>query len=97
MNARGIVRGDLAHIVELTGAGVNLNNGMVVEVTRSRDGGLLREITLKEVEITAEGMKFWPRSTNPKWTDPVTLDDGSGNDIEVQVTGLLLQSIKRFA
>lgn len=96
MNARGIVPGDLAHIVDVMEAGINLNTGMIVEVTRSRAGGALREITLKEVEITAEGMRLWPRSTNPRWKDPVVLDDGAGDDIEVQITGLLLQAIKRF-
>ena len=96
MNARGVMPGDLAHIVDVTDAGLNLNTGMIVEVTRCRDGGSLREITLKEVEITPNGIKLWPRSTNPRWTEPVVLDDGQGSDIEVQVTGLLLQSIKRF-
>lgn len=96
MNAKGINPGDLAHIVDLTAAGINLNTGMVVEVTRSRDGGGLREITLKEVEITDAGVKLWPRSTNPRWTEAVVLDDGQSGDIEVQITGLLLQAIKRF-
>lgn len=96
MNARGINPGDLAHIVELTGAGVNLNTGMVVEVTRSRDGGSLREITLKEVEITDGGVVLWPRSTNPRWKDPITLGHEAPGDLEVQITGLLLQAIKRF-
>ena len=96
MNARGVMPGDLAHIVDVTEAGLNLNTGMIVEVTRCRDGGALREITLKEVEMTPEGIRLWPRSTNPRWTEPVVLDDGQSGDIEVQVTGLLLQSIKRF-
>lgn len=96
MNARGIMPGDLAHIVDVLDAGVNLNTGMIVEVTRSRDDGALREITLKEVEVTAEGLKLWPRSTNPRWTDPVVLDEGGHGDIEVRITGLLLQAVKRF-
>lgn len=96
MNARGIFPGDLAHIVDLTDAGINLNSGMVVEVTRTRDGGGLREITLKEVEFTPEGVVLWPRSTNPKWKDPVRLDDDTGSDIEVRITGLLLAKITRF-
>ncbi len=96
MNARGITPGDLAHIVDVTDAGVNLNSGMIVEVTRTRDGGSLREITLKEVEIGPDGMKLWPRSTNPRWVDPLVLDDGNSGEVEVQITGLLLQAIKRF-
>lgn len=96
MNARNIFPGDLAHIVDVTAAGINLNTGMIVEVTRSRDGGALREITLKEVEVTPEGVLLWPRSTNPRWADPLTLDNGDGRDFEVQVTGLLLAAIRRF-
>lgn len=96
MNARGIVPGDLAHLVDLMAAGINLNTGMVVEVTRSRNGGSEREITLKEVEISDTGISLWPRSTNPRWKEPIVLDDGQSGEIEVQITGLLIQAIKRF-
>jgi SOS-response transcriptional repressor LexA len=95
MNARNIFPGDFVHIVDLTGAGVNLNTGMIVEVVRTRAGGL-REITLKEVEVTADGLVLWPRSTNPRWSEPVRLDHEDGGDIEVQVTGLLLAKITLF-
>lgn len=96
MNARNIFPGDLVHIVDLAGAGVNLNTGMIVEVIRERDGGSLREITLKEVEVTPDGLTLWPRSTNPRWSAPVRLDDDSGRDTEVRVTGLLLAKITLF-
>lgn len=96
MNARNIYPGDLAHVVEIVGSGVNLNTGMIVEVTRMRDGGALREITLKEVEVAEGGLVLWPRSTNPRWKEPVRLDDGSGTDVSVEVTGLLLAKITRF-
>lgn len=97
MNARNIYPGDFVHIVELTGAGINLNTGMIVEVIQSRDGGSLREITLKEVEIEGPGrVTLWPRSTNPRWKDPVRLGDDTGGDVEVQITGLLIAKITRF-
>jgi SOS-response transcriptional repressor LexA len=96
MNARNIYPGDLAHIVEIVGSGVNLNSGMIVEVTRARDDGSLREITLKEVEVTDDGLVLWPRSNNPRWKDPVRLDDDSGSDLQVEVTGLLIAKITRF-
>jgi transcriptional regulator with XRE-family HTH domain len=96
MNARNIYPGDLAHIVEIIGSGINLNTGMIVEVTRTRAGGALREITLKEAEVTDRGLVLWPRSTNQKWKDPIRLDDDSGTDIEVEVTGLLIAKITRF-
>ena len=96
MNARGVNPGDLAHVVDFMGAGAELKSGQVVEVTRIRAGGALREVTLKEVEITTDAVMLWPRSTNPKWSEPITLDDGNGEDVEVQITGLLVQTIRRF-
>lgn len=96
MNARGIFEGDLAHLVDWFESGVNPNTGMIVEVTRYRDGGGLREVTLKEVEVTRDAIMLWPRSTNPKWKDPVRLDDDTGSDVEVRITGLLLAKITRF-
>jgi SOS-response transcriptional repressor LexA len=94
MNAAGVMPGDLAHLVEFFGAG--LENGMIVEVTRTRDGGSLREITLKEVEVSDRGVLLWPRSTNPRWKDAVRLNDDSGDDIQVEVTGILVATTRRF-
>lgn len=96
MNARGIEPGHFVHIADFGATGINLNTGMIVEVTRTRDDGSLREVTLKEVEITPQGVKLWPRSTNPRWKDPVILDDGQGSDVVVQVTGLLLMAMRRY-
>jgi len=97
MNARNIFPGDIAHIVELVGSGVNLNTGMIVEVTRYRAGGALREITLKEVEVADDGrMTLWPRSSNPKWQEPIRLIEEGDGEATVQVTGLLLAKITRF-
>lgn len=97
MNARGILNGDLAHLVDWAEAGVELATGQVIEVTRYRDGGELREVTLKEVEVKRVGSYLlWPRSTNPRWTDPIILNGGDDDGPEVKVTGLLLASIRRF-
>lgn len=96
MNAKGVHPGDLAHIVDFAEAGIALASGMVVEVTRLRAGGALREVTLKEVEITPAAILLWPRSTNRLWRDPIRLADNSGQDIQVQITGLLLAVIRRF-
>lgn len=96
MNARNIYPGDLVHLVEVIGSGVNLNTGMIVEVTRTRDGGTLREVTLKEVEVTDRGLVLWPRSNNARWNNPVLLIDDQDENIEVEVTGLLIAKITRF-
>lgn len=94
MNAAGVQPGDLAHLVEFFGAG--LEDGMIVEVTRTRAGGDLREITLKEVEVSERGVLLWPRSTNPRWSDPIELGDDTGSDIQVEVTGILVATTRRF-
>lgn len=97
MNARGIFPGDFAHIVEYSATGANINTGMVLEITRTRDGGALREITLKEAEVTPEGgIVLWPRSTNPRWKEPVSLNPEDGSEAEVRITGILLSVIRRF-
>lgn len=98
MNARNIFPGDYVHIVELTGSGINLNSGMIVEVIRARDGGSLREITLKEVEIGERGeVILWPRSLNPRWSEPLILRAANDEaDIEVMISGLLIAKITLF-
>jgi len=97
MNAKGILNGDLAHLVDWAETGLELSSGQVIEVTRYRDGGELREVTLKEVEVKGPGsFLLWPRSTNPRWKDPITLNGGDDDGPEVRVTGLLLASIRRF-
>lgn len=96
MNARNIYPGDLVHLVDVIGSGVNLNTGMIVEVTRSRAGGALREVTLKEVEVTGDGVLLWPRSDNARWKEPIRLNDGPADEVEVEITGLLIAKITRF-
>jgi SOS-response transcriptional repressor LexA len=97
MNAKGIVSGDLVHLVDWAECGLELTTGQIIEVTRYRDGGELREVTLKEVEVKAPGnFLLWPRSTNPKWKEPIVLNGADDDGPQVKVTGLLLASIRRF-
>lgn len=44
---------------------VPIRDGMVVVVERLRDGGLLREWSVKQVEYYHDRTEFHPRSTNP--------------------------------
>lgn len=99
MNERGILDGDMVHIVDATAIGYYPRSGDVVEVERVRFQGSERELTLKEVEVAADGLLLWPRSTNPKWRDPIRLADGfcEGDDEAfVRIRGLMLQLIRRF-
>lgn len=97
MDAKGIMSGDLAHLVDWAECGAGLSTGQIIEVTRYRDGGELREVTLKEVEVKTPGnYLLWPRSTNPRWKEPIILNGTDDDGPQVVVTGLLLASIRRF-
>lgn len=99
MNERGILDGDLVHIVDANAIGYYPRTGDVVEVERVRFQGSERELTLKEVEVGPDGLLLWPRSTNPKWREPIRLTDGftdGGDDAVVSIRGLMLQLIRRF-
>jgi transcriptional regulator with XRE-family HTH domain len=74
---------DIAHRVVL-------RDGMVVVVQRSRDAGMMREWSVKQIEIYEDRTEFHPRSSNPKHK-PITVtrqfdaDDG----VSVEVIGVV--------
>lgn len=90
---REIPEGAFAHVVDAIGLGYSPATGDLVIVERRRAGGLLRERTIKQVEITAAGtVQLWPRSTNPRWTEPLELSGGSkpGEDVEVEIVAKVI-------
>ena len=93
-----IFDGDYVHCVCVTDIGYVPRTDDVVEFVRLRSGGHLREVTLKQVEVTRDGVLLWPRSTNSRWTTPVTYRDGADGEEEITGTirGLVLTSIRRF-
>lgn len=97
MNLRGIIDGDLVHLVDAISINYQPVTGDVVEVERTRHQGSERELTLKEVVVSANGIELWPRSSNPLWTEPVRIEDGMLlEDGEVRIRGLMIQLIRRF-
>ena len=50
-----------------------LRTGMVVVVERTRDGGHLREWSVKQVELGEDRVEFHPHSTNPRH-EPIVID-----------------------
>lgn len=98
MNKRGILEGDMVHVVSIAGSGHTPETGEIVEVQRIRFEGAEREITLKEIEVTPRGVVLWPRSTNERYQKPIDLRDGVKRDehISVDVTGFVVASIRRF-
>jgi transcriptional regulator with XRE-family HTH domain len=93
-----IFEGDLVHCVDAIAINYAPKTGDVVEVERLRFQGAERELTIKQVEITADGALLWPRSRNPRWREPVIMADmrDGHDDVEVRVRGLVVSSIRRF-
>lgn len=94
----GIFSGDLVHCVDVDGSGWALQSGAIVEIERLRFHGAERELSIKQAEVTPQGVLFWPRSSNPRWQEPLSLTDGAegDDDMIVRVRGLVVQSIRRF-
>lgn len=70
-----------------------MRDGMVVVVERTRDGGLTREWSIKQVKYFSDRTELHPRSTNKKHkpiviTSDLTADDGSQVEIVALVSGL---------
>jgi transcriptional regulator with XRE-family HTH domain len=99
VNQLYIFEGDFIHCVDTIAIGYTPKTGDIVEVERLRFGGQERELTVKQIEITPDGVvELWPRSTNTRWIEPLTLSDGTaeGETVEVRIRGLVISSIRRF-
>lgn len=98
VNQLGIFEGDLVHLVDAVDIGYAPRTNDIVQVERLRFGGGMRELTLKQVEVTPAGILLWPRSNNPRWREPLELRDGvdHGEEIEIRVRALVIAAIRRF-
>lgn len=83
--------GHYAHVVDAQELGYAPRDGDWVVVERRRGQGCVRERTIKQVEMTNGRATLWPRSRNPKWSEPVDFVLGSRpGDTEVQIVGLVI-------
>lgn len=74
---------DVAHEVEL-------RDGMVAVVQRTRDGGHFREWSVKQIELYNDRVEFHPRSTNGKHKPIVVPREKETDDgVEVEVIALV--------
>lgn len=74
---------DIAHRVVL-------RDGMVVVVQRTRDGGHMREWSVKQIEIYEDRTEFHPRSNNPKHKPIVVQRQFDADDgVTVEIIGLV--------
>lgn len=98
MNLEGINHGDFVHCVDAVDISYYPRHGDIVEVERLRNGGSERELTLKLIEMTPTGYVLRPRSTNPRFQEPLLLNDGLNadeEDYEVRVRALVVTSMRR--
>jgi len=90
--------GDLIHCVDAAQINYHARTGDIVEVERLRFEGSERELTFKQVEVRANGVFLWPRSTNSRWSAPLQLHSGEApSDIVVKIRGLVLAQVRRFS
>jgi len=92
--------GSYVHVADAIAMGYEPRTGDIVVVIRSRAQGALIERTLKEVEVEPGGhVRLWPRSYNPRWSEPISVVDGLGdheNEVEVRIVGRVLRAISDF-
>lgn len=91
-----VPEGCFAHVVDAISLGYAPRHGDFVVVERRRDGGALRERSIKQVQITDRGQtELWPRSSNPMWSKPLVLA-APGETTEVEVVGLVIGAYSSF-
>jgi len=84
-----IFDGEIVIAVDWTETGYRPTTDMIVVVEQLRDGGHMREVTLKQIEVRHNGIALCPRSTNKSnreiWIPKDHDDDGR----TVQIIGLV--------
>ncbi|GGE18415.1 hypothetical protein GCM10011390_41990 [Aureimonas endophytica] len=74
-----------------------LRDGLVVVVQRERDGGHLREWSIKQVEIHADRVEFHPRSTNTRHKPIVVDRDHKADDgTTVEIIAVLRRIVSGY-
>ena len=91
-----IAPGSYAHVVDAIEMGYAPKDGDFVVVERRR--GAVRERTIKQAEVKGWAVTLWPRSSNPKWSDPIQVNEGArdGEQIEVEIVGLVIGAYSPF-
>jgi len=84
-----IVPGSRVICIDFDDTGLPLEDGMLVAIERTSDGGLRREWSVKEVEYYADRVEFHPRSTNKRHRPIIVPHDTDSESVEVRVFGLV--------
>jgi hypothetical protein len=90
--------GCLAHVVDAIALGYTPRHEDLVVVVRRRAQGSFEERSIKQVALTPEGPQLWPRSYDPRWTEPLSLTNGvsADQDLEVEIVGKVVRAYMTF-
>jgi transcriptional regulator with XRE-family HTH domain len=92
-----ILPGRFVHVVDAVEMGYQPADQDIVVIERKR--GALRERTLKQVEVTGRKILLWPRSSNPKFQEPIDVSQGfheTSDDCDVCIVGLVVADFKAW-
>lgn len=99
MDQRRIWDGDYVVCVPYWEARSKAKSGDIVIVEQRR--GQLIETTCKELVVTDKGYELWPRSSNPKWQEPIVIphmnDPHALDGTEIEITGLVIGLFARLS
>jgi repressor LexA len=89
---RKVPDGALVHVVDAIGMGYLPRHNDVVIVARTKGQGSFVERTMKQVEVSITGkVELWPRSHNPKHSEPLALESDS-DDAIIQIVGKVIRA-----
>lgn len=94
-----VPEGSLVHVVDAVDMQYQPRHGDTVVVVRRRAQGAFEERSLKQIEIGRDGeVSLWPRSHNPRWSEPLELMAGlrEGEDVEILIAGKVIRSYQVF-
>jgi hypothetical protein len=84
--------GSFVQVAAWEGLGLTPTTGQIVVVQRTRDQGALRERSIKVVRRQGRRIELWPKSTNPRWNQPLVLveDPSRADETTVALAGLVI-------
>jgi SOS-response transcriptional repressor LexA len=92
MNKKRIHHGDYVICVNYFDARAYPESGDIVVVERRR--GHLIERSCKELQVVGDGYELWPRSTDPRFTDPIRIkhrqDTEADDGTQIEIVGLVI-------
>lgn len=100
MNLAGLLDGDQVHVVAAADISYWPTDDHLVEVERRRraEDGIERERQIRVVQVRADGVLLWARSTNKRWADPMVAGVGDPQpDGQPRIIGLVVATMRKLA